>query len=228
MALKYICCLSCMSMSKSELQRILGRLERIGTLSASAGSLIQPSVAGPRHISSSDVPTNWQKAYAWLKAEANRLGWTVAYVEEYVDRRRIKGRLMFIEAITDGSSAQVRRGDGIGFEIAEGEAGSPVIHVQKRNRDRGFLVYHEYDFYVGVVYPMYAVLSERTSEEVQNTGFQERVLDEDGGGDGRTLGPYSWWFAILRREWALYDTVDPKRTEINRILRVYGQRELYE
>jgi hypothetical protein len=217
-----------MSMSKSELQRILGRLERIGTLSASAGSLIQPSVAGSRRISSSDVPTIWQGAYAWLKAEANRLGWTVAYVEEYVDRRRIKGRLMFIEAITGGNSAQIRRGDGIGFEIAEGEAESPVIHVQKRNRDRGFLVYHEYHFYAGVVYPMYAVLSGRTSEEVQNTGFQERVLDEDGGGDGRTLEQYSWWFALLRREGSLYDTNDAKRTEINRILRMYGQPELSE
>jgi hypothetical protein len=215
-------------MSKSELQRILGRLERIGTLSASAGSLIQPSVAGPRRLSSSDESTDWQDAYAWLKAEADRLGWTVAFVDEYVDRRRIKGRLMFIEAITGGNSAQIRRGDGIAFEISEGEAGSPVIHVQKRNRDRGFLVYHEYDFYVGVVYPMYAVLSERTSEEVQNTGFQERVLDEDGGGDGRTLGQYSWWFALLRREWALYDTVDPKRAEINRILRLYHQPELSE
>lgn len=217
-----------MSMSKSELQRILGRLERIGTLSASAGSLVQPSVAGPRHISSLDVPTNWQDAYAWLKAEANRLGWTVAHVEEYVDRRRIKGRLMFVVATTGGNSAQIRRGDGIGFEIAEGEAESPVIHVQKRNRDRGFLVYHEYHFYAGVVYPMYAVLSGRTSEEVQNTGFQERVLDEDGRGDGRTLGPYSWWFAILRREWALYDSTDPKRAEINRILQLYHQPALEE
>jgi hypothetical protein len=215
-------------MSKSELQRILGRLERIGTLSASAGSLVQPSVAGPRRISSSDVPTNWQDAYAWLKAEAQRLGWTVAYVFEYVDRRRIEGRLMFIEAMTGEYSAQIRRGDGISFEIAEGDARSPVIHVQKRNRDSGFLVYHEYHFYARVVYPMYAVLSERTSEEVQNTGFQERVLDEDGAGDGRMLEQYSWWFALLRREGALYDMVDPKRTEINRILRVYDQPELSE
>ena len=215
-------------MSKSELQRILGRLERIGTLSASPGSLVQPSVAGPRRLSSSDESTDWQDAYAWLKAEAHRLGWTVAYVEEYVDRRRIKGRLMFIEAITDGSSAQVRRGDGIYFNIAEGEAGLPVIHVQKRNRDRGFLVYHEYQFYVGVVYPMYAVLSERTSEEVQNTGFQERAFDEDRGGDGRMLQLYSWWYALLRQEGALYARVDPKRTEINRILRLYHQPELSE
>jgi hypothetical protein len=73
---------------------------------------------------------------------------------------------------------------------------------------------------------MYAVLSERTSEEVQNTGFQERVFDEDGGGDGRTLGPYSWWFALLRREGALYDMVDPRRIEINRILQIYDQSEL--
>jgi hypothetical protein len=163
-----------------------------------------------------------------LKAEADRLGWTVAFVDEYVDRRMIEGRLMFIEAITGENSAQVRRGDGISFDIAEGEAGSPVIHVQKRNRDREFLVYHEHHFHAEVVYPMYAVLSERTSEEVQNTGFQERVLDEDGAGDGRMLEQYSWWFALLRREGALYDMVDPRRIEINRILQIYDQPELSE
>jgi hypothetical protein len=75
---------------------------------------------------------------------------------------------------------------------------------------------------------MYAVLSGRTLEEVQNTGFQERVLDEDGGGDGRTLEQYSWWFALLRREGALYDIVDPKRAEINRILCLYRQPALSE
>jgi len=210
-------CVLWMPMSTSDLQQILGRLENIGALPADLP--VRPPVTAARRISSSDMPTYWQEAYAWLKAEANRVGWTVTSVYEDSTRRRIRGRIVFIMEMIDETMVRVRAGDGISFEIVEGHANHPEIYVTKRNwPGRRFLVYHTYEFHAMVVYPTYALLSTRSLGDVENTAFQEPVLDGEQLDSGRVLEQYSWWIAFLRQEKALYEPQDPRRIEIDRIL----------
>jgi hypothetical protein len=169
-----------------------------------------------QRLSSSALSTNWQSAYAWLKAEANRAGWTVASVREYVTRRLIKGRLMFIMEIRENGMAEIRHGDGVHFEIREGEAGLPVIHVKKQNLDGAFLVYHEYNFHSEAVYSLPGVLNASSQDDARNACFRDEYNERDRR---RTLVPFSWWGVLLRRELDTYGRNDARAVEIRRILR---------
>ena len=163
----------------------------------------------PGRLSSSDPSTNWPHAYAWLKAEANRLGWMVAEVDE--DGRRITGRVLFILGPLDGNMVQVRTNDGFGFEIAEGEGQRPVIFLRRENWSRSFLVYHEYEFHHEAVYSMHVLLGSVSETEAGNSGFVDEL--------GRMMETFSWWGVLLRRELRTYERGDPRRVEIRRILK---------
>jgi len=209
-------CILWMLMSKSELRQILGRVEEIEKLSASAGSQLRPAVVMQQRLSSSDLSTNWQQAYAWLKAEANRAGWTVGSVYEDISSRRIKGRIFFILEMTEDTSARIRRGDGVSFEIAEGEAELPVIHLQKQNWEGRFLVYHEYNFHSEAVYPLLGLLNASSLDAARNSCFKDEYDERDRR---RILVPFSWWGVLLRRELDNYEQNDARAVEIRRILR---------